>query len=107
MVSVYVLDDGGYGRQDVDKGITWVKWVAVVRVRVSRSVTHGCCAVHLRHLRVQLVYLKQQESRVLFYLAAGLTTPSFSEDGHLKFVEGQFIKNKSKTQTHNSLLKCL
>ena len=49
----------------VDVGITWVEWVAVVGVRVSRSVTHGRCAVHLRHLRVQLVYLKQQKRRVL------------------------------------------
>ena len=44
--------------EGVDEGITWVEWVAVVGVRVSWSVTHGRCAVHLRHLRVQLVHLK-------------------------------------------------
>ena len=43
--------------EGVGEVITWVKWVAVVGVRVSRSVTHGRCAVHLCHLRVQLVHL--------------------------------------------------
>ena len=33
-------------------------------------------------------------------IAAGLTTSTVSEDGHFKFVEDQFIKNKSKRQTN-------
>ena len=57
-VFVYLLMMVDMEGEGVDEGITWVKWVAVVGVRVSRSVTHGRCAVHLRHLRVQLVHLK-------------------------------------------------
>ena len=94
----------------MDEGITWVKWVAVVGVRVSRSdyTRSLCCTSPSSASSARLPETIRKPCT--FCIAAGLTTPTFSEDGQmvtLNLSKASLSKIKVKRKLYNSLLKCL